>query len=306
MSGSAVVLNRSSKFHFDNLFWDNPQPYEDLILYQIGDLYCNGGYEVGEHIQECYEISYIVSGKGKYFTNGKAYQLKKGDIYLCLPYQRHNYIADCVDPFRFFYIGFDFDNCTKKPNDFYHIQKMFNHMKHPVVEDKYGIYQSFTGVFRELVNGKKYSLTMVKTYLNQIIILTYRNFFDKWQDEYRPEKTFNNNDAQITYQIINYIDTNLFSVQVLSEISDELGYSYSYLSHIFSEETGLTIQQYFNQKKFEKAIDLLKKGELTVTEIAEELNYKSIHSFSKAFKKNIGVSPMQYQQIYRSKISANR
>lgn len=296
------MLKGSPKFHFDNLFWDNPQPYEEIILYQIGDMSCDSGYEIGNHKQECYEISYIVSGTGHYFTNDKAHKLEKGDIYICLPGEIHNGIADSIDPFRYFYVGFDFLNDSKKLTFFKHIQKMFDLIKYPVAKDIYGLDNIFVGIFKELINNKEHSSIMIKTYLNQIIIMTYRSFFDRWEEEYDPQHSFGDNSAQITYQIINYIDMNLFSMKVLSEIGEELGYNYSYLSHTFSKETGFTIQEYFNQQKFEKATELLKSGKLTVTEIAEKLNYQSVHSFSKAFKNNVGVSPAQYQDLYRGRV----
>ena len=92
---------------------------------------------------------------------------------------------------------------------------------------------------------------------------------------------------------------NLYEIEELPQIAEKLGYSYSYLSHMFSRETGLTIQQYYNQRRFGLAIEMLKKGELNITEIAEKLHYQSIHSFSKAFRKAIGVSPIQYQNLYK-------
>ena len=43
---------------------------------------------------------------------------------------------------------------------------------------------------------------------------------------------------------------------------------------------------------------LLKNNDLSITEIAEMLQYQSINSFSKAFRKNIGISPSEYQVLY--------
>ena len=63
-------VNTRKKFHFDNVYFESPRLYEDILLYQIGDLSCESGYAIGEHEQYCYEISYIVSGKGLFYTNG--------------------------------------------------------------------------------------------------------------------------------------------------------------------------------------------------------------------------------------------
>lgn len=286
------------KFHFNNEFFLEPQLYEYISLYQLGDLSCNGGYEIESHRQYCYEISYIVSGKGQYYTNGKAYSLKEGDIYLNLPGEIHTGIADTVDPYRFFYVGFNFCGGETDQNPFLHIQKMLDQVKNPVVCDKLDIRTHFINIMHEMINIKDYSSLMLNAYLHQIIILAYRNFFDVWEREYLPEKTVDHA-KQVIYQIINYIDNNLYEIDKLELITERLGYSYSYLSHIFTRETGLTIQKYFNKKRFEKAIEWLRDDNLSITEIADRLQYQTIHSFSKAFKKYLSISPTQYQRLYK-------
>ncbi|NSW90547.1 MAG: AraC family transcriptional regulator [Firmicutes bacterium] len=284
-------------FHFDRTFYNEPQIYDFITLYQIGDLYCRGGYSIGEHKQYCYEISYIVSGKGYYSSNENKYPVKAGDIYLNMPGELHNGLADLVDPFRYFYVGFTFNNDNRDQSPFTHIQKMFYQVKCPVVQDKFDIKTPFLNIFHELINLKEYSSLMIKICLHQLILLTYRNFFEQWEKEYIPHKDASNY-RNIVYEVVNYIDNNLFKIKELTQIANELGYSYSYLSHIFSRETGLSIQEYYNQKRFEKAGELLKNGNLSVTEIAEMLQYQSINSFSKAFRKNIGISPSEYQALY--------
>lgn len=298
MKGRVASAKKSPKFHFDNLFWDSPQPYEEIVLYQIGDICCNSGYEIGNHRQLCYEISYIVSGRGRYFTNNRGYELEKGDIYLCLPGEMHNGIADTVDPYRYFYVGFDFIDRPPRLSFLRQIQSTFDNINCPMTKDAQGLDTFFIGIFDELINNKEYSSYMVKTYLKQIIISTYRNFSGQYGDKYNPEKEA----GCISYQVVNYIDMNLFEMGDLSRLGEELGYSYSYISQKFSQETGSTIQEYFNRQRFEQALIMLREEELTVTEIAEKLNYKSVHSFSKAFKNMFEVSPMQYQELYRERL----
>lgn len=290
-------VNHKNKFHFDHIYSDAPKLYDSIILYQIGDLSCKENYVIGEHEQYCYEISFIVSGKGIYFSNGSSHFVKEGDIYLSLPGEIHNGKADPSDPFRYFYVGFGFHNPSIEQNTFYHAKKMFDQTGNPVATDRFNIKSLFLNVFNELINMNMYSEIMIKTFLHQIIILAYRNFFNDWERTYAPEKSTDNS-KQIVYELINYVDVNLCNISELTEISRELGYSYYYLSHIFSRETGLSIKEYFNRKRFERAVELLKNCEMSVTQIADNLHYQSIHSFSSAFRKNFGVSPKEYQALY--------
>lgn len=291
--------NRKIKFLFDNKYWDNPQIFESVTLYQIGDLSCDGGMVIGDHIQSCYEISYIVSGKGLYVNQGRQYAVEEGDVFLCLPGEQHDGFADMIDPFRYFYVGFMFDANLVEDNFLIHIKKMFDQSRSPITKDKFGIKAPFVNILNELINLKKYSTFMIKTYLYQIVVLTYRNIFEGWQKEYEPENSYDEK-AKIVYEVINFIDLNLCRIVDLTSIADVLGYSYSHLSHIFSKEIGITIKDYYNQERFKKAIELLNDTDYSITAIARMLQYHTIHTFSKAFRNNFGISPTEYQAIHRT------
>ena len=80
-------------------------------------------------------------------------------------------------------------------------------------------------------------------------------------------------------------------------ISKKMGYDYTYLSNIFSEVKGMTIQQYIIQYKIERAKELLIYDELTLTEIAYKLHYSSVAHLSNQFKKVTGLTPTYFKAI---------
>lgn len=83
----------------------------------------------------------------------------------------------------------------------------------------------------------------------------------------------------------------------LSDIlSTDLNCVYNYLSGLFSEITGNTIQQYHIAQKIERAKELLDYDELTLSEIADCLNYSSVAYLSNQFKKVAGLAPSVYKQ----------
>jgi AraC-like DNA-binding protein len=80
-------------------------------------------------------------------------------------------------------------------------------------------------------------------------------------------------------------------------ISQKMGYDYTYLSNIFSEVKGITIQQFIILHKIEKVKELLLYDELTLTEISYKLQYSSVAHLSNQFKKITGLSPSFYKQL---------
>lgn len=80
-------------------------------------------------------------------------------------------------------------------------------------------------------------------------------------------------------------------------ISEKLKHNYVYLSNIFSEVNGMSIQQFMIIEKIEKAKELLLYGELNLTEIAFKLHYSSVAHLSNQFKKITGLTPSYYTHM---------
>ncbi|MBA0883912.1 helix-turn-helix domain-containing protein [Flavobacterium undicola] len=88
----------------------------------------------------------------------------------------------------------------------------------------------------------------------------------------------------------------------LSEVlSSELHHDYNYLSNLFSEIEGTTIEKYFITQKIERVKELLVYNELSLSEIAFQLNYSSVAYLSNQFKKVTGLTPSHFKQIKEDK-----
>jgi AraC-like DNA-binding protein len=80
-------------------------------------------------------------------------------------------------------------------------------------------------------------------------------------------------------------------------ISAKLGMDYTYLSNIFSEVKGITIQQYIITHKIEKVKELIMYDELNLSEIAYQLHYSSVAHLSNQFKKVTGLTPSHFKNL---------
>jgi AraC-like DNA-binding protein len=80
-------------------------------------------------------------------------------------------------------------------------------------------------------------------------------------------------------------------------ISEQLDYDYTYLSNIFTEVKGITIQQYIINNKIERVKELLLYDELNLTEISYRLHYSSVAHLSNQFKKNTGITPSYFRKL---------
>lgn len=79
-------------------------------------------------------------------------------------------------------------------------------------------------------------------------------------------------------------------------LSDQLHHDYSYLSRLFSSVEGITIEKFVLSQKIEKVKELLFYDEMTLSEIAFQLNYSSVAHLSSQFKKETGMTPTEFKQ----------
>jgi AraC-like DNA-binding protein len=83
-------------------------------------------------------------------------------------------------------------------------------------------------------------------------------------------------------------------------LADKIGKDYSSISSLFSEVEGTTIEQYFIHQKIERVKELLVYDELSLTQIADQLNYSSVQHLSKQFKNVTGLTPSHFKKLRSS------
>ena len=84
-------------------------------------------------------------------------------------------------------------------------------------------------------------------------------------------------------------------------LQQELTIDYNYLSNLFSQTEGVTIEQFIIMQRIERAKELLVYDELTLSEIAYKLDYSSVQHLSTQFKKITGLTPSHFKSIKEKK-----
>lgn len=80
-------------------------------------------------------------------------------------------------------------------------------------------------------------------------------------------------------------------------LSGSVNHEYTYISSLFSAVEGRTIENYFIEQRIEKAKELLVYGQLTLSQIAFDLEYSSVAHLSAQFKKITGLTPTYFKEI---------
>lgn len=89
----------------------------------------------------------------------------------------------------------------------------------------------------------------------------------------------------------------MIKTNVSDYLSKKLEHHYTYISNLFSEVQGTTIEHFIIAHKVERIKELIMYGELNLTEISYKMNYSSVAHLSNQFKKVTGFSPSHYKQL---------
>jgi AraC-like DNA-binding protein len=101
-------------------------------------------------------------------------------------------------------------------------------------------------------------------------------------------------------EMVHYSDEPL-KINFSDFLSEKLNYDYTYLANLFSEVTGITVEQYIIAHKIERVKELLIYDELNLTEISYLLNYSSVAHLSNQFRKVTGLTPTFFKQLKHKK-----
>ena len=280
-------------------WWHNnrqwvPLELDDFYVYQIGRIICSEKTFYKNHYHSnYYELTIVTDGEGTVYTNNKPIHVKKGDIYFSCIYDIHAIKSAANYPLQYDFCSFypkdaglieDYKELSKKlfsaENRLFHSNRVSNlcHM---------GI--------NEIQNlNKKYAFKAANNILWQVSIYTYRILSNTNSDsEYKiSDKNI------LCYQIMNYINSNIETMHTLAELSKEFRFSYNYLSSVFKNTTSLNIVDFYNIQRLNLAQTLIIQNELNLEKIAMKTNYSSAFALSKAFKRQFGLSPLNYKKRY--------
>ncbi len=274
---------------------NTPVCYKNILLYQIGEVrYEQGADDV--HGQWCYELSVILSGAGYFTLDDKKIAVHKNDIILT-PKQGVHTVTASNNKFRFLYLGFDLLP-DAAPDSVQAMQERLQGLhENQSAIDCYDVAGLLNNLLVEFNQELPYSHEYVANCLENVMILTNRTFAYDREPSVPTDAALNPRIVGTTvYGLIKYIEENIYSLPDIRSLAKQMHFSYSYISHVFKEKTGTTLQHYILQAKIDKSRELILDGRWTLSEIANMLNYESLQAFSKAFKKEVGVCPREYKK----------
>ncbi len=259
-------------------------------------------FEVGWHNESapcpektappCHWLYWMEWGEGTLETVSGAFPLKAGELAFVPQGESPRFQKTSDVPCRCYYAGVGTDRIGSGKEQADLTRFLARQTTVTIAQSEKGG-DVFTAIIAEL--WEKTSLSLLRQLFLRLLILSVRCVSPRpVQRQCSPMGT--QAVGQTAYAVIRYMDEHLEMPGLLPNMARELGYHYQYLSHLFRRKTGLTIRTYLTRKRMERARLLLMEETITITEIARRLQYQSLQSFSRAFKRETGFSPAHYRR----------
>ncbi|MBQ8526177.1 MAG: AraC family transcriptional regulator [Clostridia bacterium] len=252
----------------------------DTLLKPVnsGEELCVPGHSWGPGVRTSYIIHYVISGKGVFYCGQNKFTLKKGQIFVIFPNTIIKYQADRKDPWHYVWVVFNGDEA----------KAVFDHvgisLKNPVAAVSDGarlteILRAMPRVRGAVMHENLRFSSLLYEAMSVIV------------DEDESEKSEN---IYLT-TAVRYIKAHYYEDITVEQISSHVGISRKYLFSVFKNSLGVSPKDYIVDYRMKKACQLFNDRQLSVGNVAYSVGYKDPLTFSRMFKKKLGLSPTDYR-----------
>lgn len=257
--------------------------YIELNLLECGREKCIPNKKFTFTPKTYFVLHYVLSGQGTLEMEGKIYRLKKGMAFIIPPRYVPHYYPDKDDPWTYTWIGFGGLNVDQ------YMERANLGLKSPIIHDdseqriRYlmeNLHESFldTGYLGMNCLGLCYQVVA------NLIKIGHRVNDGIPQ----PERHVN---AAKDYIMNNY----QFNITI-NDIASNVGVTTNYLANIFKDIVGISPKQFLTSIRITRACNLLRINAYPIKEIAKLVGYPNQLHFSSAFKKSMGISPLDFRR----------
>ncbi|HHC7130267.1 TPA: helix-turn-helix domain-containing protein [Vibrio parahaemolyticus] len=257
------------------------------------------------HWHQCMECLYVENGSGVVIVDNRSYTMRPGRLFVFPPFTLHKVMVDETQAVPYgrtvLHIDVQAISSLKKqfPENMKQLAQLGSRHAPCVVFDlseKHGLLMALFSHYETLFRTDRQSHEM-----GMILLLQLLNLLPNVSTEADCKQN------DLSTRVMEWVDKNYRYKFSLDELALDLGYSNSYISRKFHQDTGSRIQHYLLTFRLRKACELLRKTLTPIEDIAALIGFSSTTYFISSFKKNVGDTPLKYRKRYNiSPISDNK
>ncbi len=299
------------QFITDSQYYEKTDHRDDELSIFFGgkERHIVKGFEFGPYIHDFYGIQYCIRGGFTIYTDSSVFKIKEGDLFVVPPYTRVKKLFTGESTATYYIhlkgaeiesyvssLGFSKSKLVfpyKVPDHSVelleniinqlstHIEMTIPRVDAPILPKTVTFGSSSDAAARR----------MKRRGLFQLFIASLMEVCDDKQDGEKNPRTR----EEYIKKATRYIEQNYNFDITVDSVAKHVGLNRSYLYELFSEALGMSVQEFIINTRMRMACSLLSDPDLSIKSIATAVRYDPI-SFSRVFKKNMGMSPTQYRE----------
>ena len=256
-----------------------------------------------------WELVYVDYGGIELIADGSTFLLGSGELFLHVPGQLHAFRAGDTATAVFIISFSGEDACLyrlgsrplRAGND---AQKLLP-LLIGEIQNMFGLTDASQILLRDLTQQNSDTPfgaeQMICNYMEQLLIDLLRGADYSAQPARSSRSGVENRTVS---RVVAYIQSHLGEKLSVPLIAAQVNYSRSYLSEVFADCLGMSVMEYVEEERLRRAKRMLAENELSITDIAAQLGFSSVHYFSRRFRLKTGSSPTSYAASLQSKLQS--
>lgn len=232
------------------------------------------------------ELTYVDQGSVHSVADGQDLLLKQGDLVIYGPGQWHMQYADIGVAPRFVTLSFDISGADLAPL----LNRKFTAPQTAV--------SVLTNMLREQERMDQFSNDIILSQLNLLLLLLLREAASPKGGKLQTANAIHS-ENEIIRQAQQYISAHIRQKLSVPLVARQVDVSPSYLTALFHKNLQISPGEYIRRIKLQESKQMIRENNLNFTEIAAELQYSTVHHFSRQFKEKFGITPTEYAKSVR-------
>ncbi|RKP52903.1 AraC family transcriptional regulator [Cohnella endophytica] len=259
----------------------------------------------GEWVDFDHVFTYIEQGEAEFILNGVKYLAKEGDIFLMPPFMPHIIRTTSAVPLIQYIVHFDLnyddarsrwkvtsliDEETKQISENEMVLADVVPVSHLRTADRIELKRRFLMLQKVFLDEKPNHFLVEKAFCIELLHFFFLGQEGEANQEGKLTKGWGLLEKSIHFINRNYSNPGLDN----HTISKHIGVSTNHLSFLFKDQLNITIHKYLTHVRIEQAKLRIIEGNRSLTAVAKEVGFSSIHLFSRSFKATVGITPSQF------------
>lgn len=254
------------------------------------------------HFHATYELYYLLEGERYYFIDNETYLVKAGDIVMIRP--NHIHKTSLVSVLRhnrmLLQISGEMMNPFLKAAGLGSMDELYGEDVRILSlseEQQKEVLDTFMAIKEELSKKQRHYQVAVKMDLaNLLLRLSRYQSQEALIAENQTAQTWKHGKV---HEVADYLTSHPETSESLEDLAQRFYISKSYLSRIFREITGFSVNEYKNISRIKKSQNLLTHSDYSITEISDLLGFENLTYYERVFKKYAEMTPLKYRRQMR-------